>query len=81
MRRILLLVTVALVMAAMLAVAGGPASARISENASERACLGAFVSENAPFPEFIRAEARAFHPFGQNIVSPFASRCEFQGGG
>ncbi len=79
MRRIVLLVTVALVMAAMMAVAG-PASARISENASERACLGAFVSENAPFPEFIREETRTFHPFGQNIVSPFATTCEFQGG-
>jgi hypothetical protein len=79
MKRIILMATVALVIALMLAIAGGPASAS-SPNASERACLGAFVSENAPFPEAIREETRTFHPFGQNIVSPFASTCEFQGG-
>ncbi len=75
----MLLVTVALVMALMLAMAGGPASA-VSENASERACLGAFTSERQgqlgeDLPELTRVE----HPWGQNVVSPFATTCEFVG--
>jgi hypothetical protein len=74
----MLMVTAALVMALMMA-AAGPASAN-SQNASERACVGAFVSENAPLAEFIREETRTFHPFGQNIARPFATACEFQGG-
>ncbi len=79
MRRIVLLVTVALVMALMFAIAGGPASA-VSPNASERACLGGFTSERKgqlgeDLPELTKVE----HPWGQNVVSPFATTCEFVG--
>lgn len=76
---IVLLVTVALVMALIFAIAGRPASA-VSENASERACLGAFISERRgqlgdDLPELTRVE----HPWGQNVVSPFATTCVFVG--
>jgi hypothetical protein len=79
MRRITLLLTVALVMALMMAVAGGPASA-ISENASDRACVGAFLSTAAttvqPLGQLVQQEAKEFHPLGQTVVSPVATTCE-----
>jgi hypothetical protein len=68
-----------LVMVLMMAVAGGPASA-ISDNASDRACVGAFLSTVAttvqPVGQVIQEEAKLFHPLGQTVVSPFATTCE-----
>jgi hypothetical protein len=80
MRRFMGLITVVLLMALMVATAG-PASA-ISENAAERACVGAFVSTGAkeaqPFGQTIRQEAKDFHPFGKT-ASQGATTCELPG--
>ena len=76
MKRVVALLMVAALMAVMLALAG-PASAT-SENASDRACVGAFVSAEAS-PSLggtVSEETQEFHPLGQTIVAPFASTCE-----
>lgn len=79
MRRITLLLAVALVMALMMMLAGGPVLA-VSENASERACVGVYLSTGAkeaqPLGQTIRQEATEFRPLGQTLVSPFATTCE-----
>ena len=80
-KRILMLLAVVAVSMAAMMLAGGPALA-ISENASERACVGAFLSTGAKEEQplgktFIREEANIFHPLGQTTVSVAATTCEF----
>ncbi len=76
MRRIITVVTVALVMALMMLLVG-PASA-IDPNASSRACVGADASSEAG-PELgaaVSGAAKELHPLGLTFFALFATTCE-----
>ncbi len=79
MKRIIVLVAVALVMALMIAMAG-PASA-ISGNAAPRACVGAFFTGAATAAPGlglgVKEEATdpALRPIGSTDVAPAATSC------
>lgn len=80
MRRIVLVLAVAAVAAAMLAFAG-PALA--AGQPDDRGCVGEYASsegqDSRPFGETVSAEAEESHPLGQSLAKPLATECEFEG--
>jgi hypothetical protein len=80
MRRIVLVLAVAAVAAAMLAFAG-PALA--ADEPADTGCVGVYASSEAqvsrPFGETVSAEAEESHPLGQSLAKPLATECEFEG--
>jgi hypothetical protein len=80
MRRIVLVLAVAAVAAAMLAFAR-PAMA--AGKPDDRGCVGEFAGSEAqgsrPFGETVSAEAEESHPLGQTLAKPLATECEFVG--
>ena len=68
---------------ALAAFAASPGSA--GAEPSSRACVGGFVSGFAQAAvgvgHVVSGEAQTIQPFGAIVISPFATTCEFVGGG